>query len=173
MPPIYYVAYGSNLHPVRIEERVPSAQALGVVELLGMKLAFHKRSIDKSGKCLLYTKQEPPAMAYGVLYAIDPNHKGDLDRAEGSGNGYFAKQVTVPLGGQDYQAFIYMASSSHINTSLDPYHWYKNLVLAGAHFHNFPKDYIALIESNNSIEDQDSKRRQKNEDLLIQMGWQQ
>jgi len=170
MPPIYYVAYGSNLHPIRIKARVSSACALGVIELPEMQLAFHKQSNDGSGKCLLYTEQKPPAMTYGVLYKLDVTQKSALDSVEGCGKGYLEQQITVPFDGHDYQAFIYMASSSHRNPSLAPYHWYKNLVLAGARFHNFPEDYIAFIESVESIEDPDFDRRQKNENLLRQMG---
>ena len=54
---IHYLAYGSNLHPLRLTLRVPSARVIGVVEMPGYMLEFHKRSIDGSGKCLIYTEQ--------------------------------------------------------------------------------------------------------------------
>lgn len=154
-----------------MEERVPSARALGVVELPGLSLAFHKRSNDGSGKCLLYTSQGIFNKAYGVLYAFDPTHKAELDAVEGNGKGYFEEQVSVPLNGLDYLAFIYRASSTYINASLSPYHWYKNLVLAGACFHNFPPEYVSAIDSVVSVADPDTNRRQQNEELLRRMGW--
>ena len=40
---LHYFAYGSNLHPVRLKERVPSIKLVGTVEL-----AHHDL-------CLLYT----------------------------------------------------------------------------------------------------------------------
>jgi len=171
MQPIYCVAYGSNLHPIRMEERVPSARVLGVVNLPELRLAFHKRSNDGSGKCLLHESRASVDHAYGVLYELDPAQKAGLDAAEGSGKGYFEQQVRVPLNGMDYPSFIYMASSTHIDNSLLPYHWYKSLVLVGARFHGLPVEYIATIESVGSIEDPDPVRRQKNEDLLRKMGW--
>jgi gamma-glutamylcyclotransferase len=170
MQPIYCIAYGSNLHPIRMEERVPSARALGVVKLPGLGLAFHKRSTDGSGKCLLYGAQDDKSLSHGVLYEFDPVHKAGLDVAEGSGKGYFEQQVMVPLNGLDYSAYLYMASSTHIDVSLVPYHWYKKLVLVGAKFHGLPPEYVATIESVASIEDPDIHRRQKNEQLLGQMG---
>lgn len=171
MPSVYYIAYGSNLHPIRIEERVPSARALGVVELPGLSLAFHKRSIDLSGKCLLSAAQGDSDKAYGVLYEFNPAQKTLLDAAEGSGKGYFEQQLSVPLGDTNYTGYIYMASSSHIDTALMPYHWYKNLVVAGARFHGLPSSYIASIQSTTSIEDPNSRRRLENEELLGRMGW--
>lgn len=171
MPSVYYIAYGSNLHPIRIEERVPSARALGVVELPGLSLAFHKRSIDLSGKCLLYASQGDSDRAYGVLYEFNPAHKTLLDAAEASGKGYFEQQVSAPLGDANYTAYIYMASSSHIDSALMPYHWYKNLVIAGARFHSLPASYIASIEATTSIEDPNVRRRHENEELLDRMGW--
>lgn len=168
---VYCVAYGSNLHPIRMEERVPSARVLGVVELSGLSLAFYKQSTDGSGKCLLLTSQESSSKVYGVLYAFDPAHKAGLDTAEGKGKGYFEQQVSVPLNGVDYQAFIYMASSTHIDVSLKPYHWYKNLVLAGSRFHKFPLEYVLAIESVASAEDPIADRKKLNEYLLHRMGW--
>lgn len=154
-----------------MEERVPSARALGVVELPGLALAFHKRSDDRSGKCLLYTAQAELQKAHGVLYAFDPTHKAGLDAAEGKEKGYFEQQVSVPLNGTDYTAYLYMAASTHIDASLVPYHWYKNLVLAGARFHGLPPEYVATIEAIASTEDPNVQRRQKNEELLRRMGW--
>ena len=52
---LYYLAYGSNLHPVRLTERVPSARFLGLTSLFGYQLRFHKRhEPDGSGKCNMY-----------------------------------------------------------------------------------------------------------------------
>ncbi|MDO8436744.1 MAG: gamma-glutamylcyclotransferase family protein [Nitrosomonadaceae bacterium] len=171
MPPVYYLAYGSNLHPIRLQERVLSARVVGVVDLPGHTLAFHKRSDDLSGKCLLYSDQGASSKAYGVLYEFDPTQKPQLDAAEGSGKGYFEQQVSVPFGGCDYTAYIYMASSTHMDPTLAPYHWYKNLVVAGARFHALPPDYVANIELIGSTEDPDLRRRQTNEQLLHRMGW--
>ena len=169
-PVVYCVAYGSNLHPLRIQERVPSARALGVVELPGFDLAFRKRSNDQSGKCSLHAAPAT-SKAYGVLYQFNPGDKAGLDVAEGSGKGYFEQQVSVPLKGANYNAYLYMVSSTHLNSVLAPYHWYKNLVVAGAQFHSLPSEYVAAIQSVVSVEDSNSQRREENEALLRRMGW--
>lgn len=170
MPTVHYLAYGSNLHPLRLAARVPSARAVGIVEMPGYLLAFHKRSIDGSGKCLIYTEEGEHHKMYGVLYKFDDREKANLDALEGSGNGYCEQLVQFPLNGETYTPYIYVAQSTHIDPALIPYHWYKNLVLAGAKYHNFPAEYIAVIEATPSKADPDAKRTQDNEHLLRQMG---
>ena len=169
MATVHYLAYGSNLHPLRLAARVPSARVVGVVELPGYLLAFHKRSIDCSGKCLIYTEQGEHHKTYGVLYDFDAREKANLDAFEGSGKGYCEQLVQIPLNGETYTPYIYVAQSTHIDPRLVPYHWYKNLVLAGARYHRFPAEYIAAIEATPSKVDTDAKRTQDNEDLLRQM----
>lgn len=170
VPTVYYLAYGSNLHPMRLAARVPSARAIGVVEMLGFFLAFHKRSTDGSGKCLFYTEQGEHYKMYGVIYEFDAREKSKLDLLEGNGKGYYEQLVKLPLNGDIYTPYIYIAESTHIDPTLVPYHWYKQLVLAGARYHNFPVEYVAGIESTPSKADPDLKRTQENESLLRQMG---
>lgn len=166
MPTIHYLAYGSNLHPLRLAARVPSARVIGVVEMPGYLLAFHKRSIDGSGKCLIYTEQAQCHKMYGVLYEFDAREKEALDKAEGKGGGYCEQLVQLPLNGETYTPYVYVAQSTHIDPSLVPYHWYKALVLVGARHHGFPADYIASIEETPSKSDPDAKRKQENENIL-------
>jgi gamma-glutamylcyclotransferase len=77
--------------------------------------------------------------------------------------------MNVPLNGVDYVAYVYMASASHIDATLKPYHWYKEMVRLGAVFHGFPDAYIAAIASVPSDDDPDPRRRQENEELLRRM----
>lgn len=169
MPTVYYLAYGSNLHPRRLAARVPSARVVGVVEMPGYQLAFHKRSIDGSGKCLIYTEQGQHHKMYGVLYEFDSLEKDALDSAEGKG--YIEQLVQFSLNGEMYTPYVYVAQATHIDASLVPYHWYKDLVLAGASYHGFPADYVASIAATKSKPDFNVERKQKNENLLKQMGW--
>ena len=163
---LYYFAYGSNLHPVRLTERVPSAKFVGAVELAHHDLAFHKKSRDGSGKCnLLHTGAESD-LVHGAIYQLDPEHKSILDKYEGKGSGYMDKPLKVQHQGQDYSCYTYLAQPSHIVDHLQPYHWYKKLVLLGARYLQFPHYYLAAIESIKSIDDPDASRR-KEHDVLI------
>ena len=102
---IHYFAYGSNLHPVRLRERVPSADLLGVVERPAHRLAFHKRSHDGSAKCNLFHTASESDRVYGAIYRLDPGQKKDLDRHEGSGKGYRDAQVRLRHQGRTYSCF--------------------------------------------------------------------
>ncbi len=170
MPTIHYLAYGSNLHPSRLASRVPSALVVGVIEMPGWLLAFHKRSVDGSGKCLCYTEQGKHHKMYGVVYEFDARDKANLDALEGNNKGYSAELVQFPLHGKTYTPYIYKAQSTHIDPTLIPYHWYKSLVLAGARYHKLPPDYVASIEATPSKSDPDARRTQENENLLRHIG---
>ncbi|MCL1552252.1 gamma-glutamylcyclotransferase [Xanthomonas nasturtii] len=95
--------------------------------------------------------------------------KPGLDAAEGLGHGYHQATVSFPLNSVTYQAFVYVASLSHIDRSLKPYHWYKQLVLFGARYHHFPEEYVAKLEAVQSIADPDSTCSSKNATLLARM----
>jgi gamma-glutamylcyclotransferase len=159
---LHYFAYGSNLHPLRLQERVPSATVIGVVEAEGRKLTFSKRSKDGSGKCNFFDSENSSDVVYGVLYEINSSEKGALDRAEGKGYGYHEQLVSFELEGVHYCAFTYVADSQHIDSSLLPYEWYKRFVIEGAKYHSFPDEYILSLEEVSDIPDPDAKRASEN-----------
>jgi hypothetical protein len=108
--------------------------------------------------------------AYGAVFDIRPGEVSALDDLEGLGNGYYKEQLQVVTNGELVSVFTYLASSSHLITTLRPYDWYKGLVLAGARQHAFPGSYIDCIRSWPSQRDYDYARRRKNEDLLMELG---
>ena len=147
-----YAAYGSNLHPVRLTERLPSARLLGTGHLHDWSLRFHKLSKDASGKCSIVPGDE------GVFFAIFDISDGDkleLDRIEGVGGGYAATSLTIPPFGN---CATYIAEALYVDEALRPYDWYREFVLAGADFHGFPDDYVARIASVRAIPDPDAER---------------
>lgn len=152
------LAYGSNLHPFRLTQRVPSAKAIGVVPMQGKRLAFHKRSDDGSGKCLFYEAGGAENMMFGVAYEIDAAEKPLLDEREGLGKGYNEQQVSFPVNGVTHQALVYVAASTHIDPTLVPYTWYKDMVVLGARYHHLPADYVAKIEAVVSVRDPNPRR---------------
>ncbi len=153
-----YFAYGSNMSERRLRQRVPSAQKIGVATLPGHQLVFHKISLkDGSGKCDAYPTIESADVVMGVLFELDISEKIPLDRVEGVGIGYEERPIGVTLDdGIPYKAFTYFAMA--IDSSLRPYHWYKEHVLRGAIENNFPDSYIQSIQSVESIEDPNAER---------------
>ena len=155
---IKYFAYGSNMHPLRMQLRVPSCRFVGLAQLQGYRLAFHKRSRDGSGKCNVHVSDNADDRVQGVVYEMDADEKVLLDRAEGLGQGYDATTLTVRSGKIEHRVFLYVADGSYIDDSLRPYTWYKALVVAGAHHHRLPPSYVKHIESVATVEDLDTDR---------------
>jgi len=148
-----YAAYGSNLHPLRLTDRISSAQLLATSFLPNWSLRFHKRSNDKSGKCNIVAGGDGVHLA---IFEVSANDKLALDKIEGIGFGYSEIMLSIPKVGD---CASYIADESHIDDSLLPYDWYKKLVLIGARGHGFPDDYIKCIESVRALRDPDPKRR--------------
>ncbi|MDX1404637.1 MAG: gamma-glutamylcyclotransferase family protein [Woeseiaceae bacterium] len=164
-----YLAYGSNLHPLRLCDRLPSSRLLGVTRLQGYSVRFDKRSKDGSGKCHLSPANNPDDLAFGAVYEIAAREKELLDRIEGLGRGYDERSMDVIVNGNEYSVFTYTAQASYVNPELLPYDWYKALVLEGARFLEFPEDYVSYIKSLNTQADRNEARRQGNERLLVRL----
>ena len=161
MDKIKYAAYGSNLHPIRLSDLVPSAKLLGKGILEGKALRFHKRSKDDSGKCNII--DDDKQQVYVAVYEIDESEKPALGNAEGVGYGYRTEEVKVVGFGK---CFTYIAENSHIDDSLKPYTWYKELVLVGCEKLEIPMTYINRIRGVDADEDFEKQRQAKNMELV-------
>jgi hypothetical protein len=164
-----YLAYGSNLHPLRLALRIPNFRLVGTVQLDSCRLTFHKRSTDGSSKCNLDFTDNPGHVAHAAVYEIPENEVHHLDTAEGLGAGYFKQQMTVTVNGESLLVFVYLASQSHLVENLKPYHWYKGFVLAGARKHHFPIAYLQKIDAVTSKSDPKKSRRVEMMNLLVQL----
>jgi gamma-glutamylcyclotransferase (GGCT)/AIG2-like uncharacterized protein YtfP len=162
-----YLAYGSNLHPQRLTERVPSTELMGTLTLKGYHLAFHKRGQDDSGKCNLLQTHHPEAEVHCALYRMATDHKPLLDGFEGLG--YRDTEIQVQYNSAQINCFVYIAESSHIDDSLKPYSWYKDIVLLGGEYHGLPQAYLRRIQQVESGIDPDLERRETHQDLIARL----
>ena len=125
-PRVRYFAYGSNMLTARLRERVPSAAAIGIGQLVGHALRWDKRSWqDGSGKCDAEATSRNDDVVWGVLFELDPEEKPALDKAEGVGAGYLEKTVNVLTEAGLVTAVTYCANDK--DTTLRPYHWSTHL----------------------------------------------
>lgn len=157
MPPLLYLAYGSNLYPARLASRVGKIETLGCASVDGWRLEFSKRGADGSGKCTLIA--DPAATAHVAVYAIEHGAKAQLDEIEGLGRGYDSDYLALAEFGRCY---IYLAQPSALDRSLKPFDWYKTLVVAGAIHHGFPSDYVAQLSNVAASDDPDRVRAAEN-----------
>ncbi len=159
-PVARYAAYGSNLHPMRLLARTPSAQLLGTGLLQGWQLVFHKRGQDGSGKCNIRPGQ---GHVFAAVYQLNRSDMEVLDAVEGVNLGYQRSTVSVPGHGD---AHVYLAEQSHLDAAIRPFCWYRELVLEGCRYHEFPDYYVAQIQALQHDPDPDEKRRALHARLL-------
>jgi gamma-glutamylcyclotransferase len=155
-------AYGSNLSSCRLRARTSSARSLGVARLDGRALAWHKRSVDGSGKCDIVAHKT--AVVWGVVFEIARSEKPLLDAAEGLHQGYALTDVSVVLDGGLVVAQAYVATD--LDATALPYHWYKAFVVAGAAEHGLPAPYRAQLAATLSVPDPDRARAARNARIL-------
>ena len=168
MATLFYFAYGSNLHPLRLGKRVSSAWPVGPVMLEGYELHFHKRGfLDGSGKCTLTRAKR--GKVHGAIYSLSAAHRGDLDRQEGVGKGYEVVELSLERDGTAYSCFGYLATRDALDRSLLPYDWYKQLVIAGAQHYSFPEEYIEQIRRVPEMKDENLERVAEHRKLLEEM----
>lgn len=162
-----YFAYGSNMltRRLRAPNRAPSAVPVNGGYLARRRLTFDKVSQDGSGKCDAHATQSKTDRVYGVVFEIGDSDRASLDKAEGLGKGYEEQTVQVITSAGTVSARTYMATNK--DPALRPYHWYKALTIAGALEHGVPTAYVEWLRTFDSVEDQKSDRRAKNEALLF------
>ena len=161
---LHYFAYGSNLHPVRLTRRVPSARLTGVATLPEHTLRFHKRGKDNSGKCDAFFTGEPGHHVLGAVFEIAAGEKPILDEYEGSG--YEVKSLMVRGAQGALDVFAYIAATTHIDETLQPYTWYRELVRLGARHHGFPDSYFAAFLAVDALPDPNAARHERNQRLI-------
>lgn len=137
---IRYLAYGSNMWLRRIELRLGPCETIGIASLRGYALRFHKRGSDGSGKCDAFHTGNPADTLYGVVYSLNQAQRDMLDEFEGPG--YASRDVSVRTQSGMLAAYAYVARAGHVDADLQPFSWYKAIVLAGAQAHGLPAHYI-------------------------------
>lgn len=168
-----YFAYGSNMLTTRLKARCASAKLIGRVEAHGYALDFSKLSRDESGKGTLRSSDEDGVRATGVLFEIDMDERGILDKEEGLGNGYDrdnAFAVRHVGSGEIIHATTYLATEN--NDDLKPYDWYLASVIAGAHEHDLGDGFISWLRAIEFQVDsnEDRKTRKKAIKAIIDYG---
>ena len=153
-----YFSYGSNMSTKRLGQRLVSARFVAVARLNKHVLKFHKVGRkDGSGKCDILQTGDPAHNAIGVIFDIKPSEKSYLDRIEGLHSGYEEKYVELTtVDGDSLFAVTYYATN--IDSSLKPFHWYKEHVFRGAVENSLPEYYIRKIQSVVSVADPQPER---------------
>lgn len=154
---MHYFAYASNMSSRRLLARVPSAQCLGVAYLVGYELKFHKPGHDNSAKCSIV--RNPNANTLGVVYEIPADQRYTLDRIEGLGYGYEARELKVELqSGRSLSSLTYIGLE--VDDTMKPYLWYRQHLIEGAREHGIAQQYIDKILGVEAVKDPNLARHQ-------------
>ncbi|QDV19049.1 AIG2-like family protein [Gimesia panareensis] len=162
-----YFAYGSNLHPARLQARIGVCAMQGAALLENAELRFHKVGIDASGKCDITLQETTAEGVWGAVYQISLEQKQTLDRFESLGQGYQIRELEVLTQTREsVRVFTYQAMTEFIDPGLQPFDWYHELVVEGARFHQFPADYLERLLQIELLIDSDAERVIQARELL-------
>jgi len=165
----YYLAYGSNLHPLRLIERVGPLEGLGKVCLPGWRLCFDKRGSDGSAKANLRAAPGTEHEAWGALYRLKRSQYGTLDHFEGCGRGYETFWLDLPFEEREIEVLTYLTPSHWRLSSGLPHDWYRELVYLGARYHGIPESVQDAIARVPAAPDPDPDRAEEHRQLIERM----
>lgn len=164
--PIHYFAYGSNLHPLRIGKRIDNIRLITTHKLSSYQLKFNKHGQDDSAKCNIEFTGLTNDYVHGVIYELDFAGLKLLDEIEDLNAGYQHKMIQLPVNGLTIDVLTYIAMPDYVNDRIEPFHWYKQLVLEGMLFHRFEKEYISQTERMVSRADLNIERKRSMQHIV-------
>ncbi len=145
--PVWYFAYGSNMHPSAFSDRRgmrPSDTRPG--RLPGYRLRFNLDGWPRGRSAPANICADADAEVWGVLYRITRRELVRLNASEGvPGRGY--RPVTVRAedrAGRMLRAFAYVARGKPCDGR--PSLRYITLIRDGARRHNLPDHWLALLD---------------------------
>ena len=148
----YYFAYGSNMNPVRVEQRkMAFVDHVGGV-LIDYELCFNKRSQKYPGAASANVMVKSGTATEGVLYRLNtPDEIEKMDPHEGYPIRY--DRVILPVCSPDgtCEAWVYTANVAYIAHGLKPAQWYLDHLLAGAPL--LSAAYVAMLKRVECLED--------------------
>lgn len=138
-------AYGSNMLLERIKVRAPDAVRVDIGHISGMDFEYNKIGRRKngthSGKANMETCEG--GVVWGVIYSMPDDQFETINVLE---KGYSPMDVLIQSEANGkIHCKTFVAEDVNTDESLRPYHWYKDLVLAGAAQNGLPVDYIHQI----------------------------
>lgn len=133
----YYFAYGSNMLPKRLLERITKYHTAFVAVLPGHKFIYNKKNIDGTAKANI--ESNDGAEVHGVCFEIDQDDFAILKKDEG---GYDQRNIVVSTREEsETKAVTYISVS--IDASLVASTEYKSIVLKGAEHWELSETYIS------------------------------
>lgn len=149
--PLLYFAYGSNMDPVQIRRRCPSARFVNIARLADHKLAFSRRSVRRRSGVADVVPAVGDAV-WGIVYRLLSVRDIEiLDAAEGfrparkRAQGYIRETRVVRLGGAGTPAPANIYIAQRQKTPPPPTAAYIAHMTRGAEHWGLPEGYAAML----------------------------
>lgn len=140
-------AYGSNMDPVRLLERCPSARDRRPGRLLDHRLVFDKIALERDGTGYANVVRAKGEEVEGVLVEVSRDDlEYRLDRVEGHPRHYSRRLMAIEEpSGERAVAWVYFATPEFRAAGLVPQRDYLEHLLAGRDL--LSPDYVARLEA--------------------------
>jgi hypothetical protein len=132
---VAYFAYGSNMSSARLRARIPGATPRGAARLEGWRLVLDKPSRDGSAKANIAASSG--ACVWGVAWSIPDPAWPVLDRYEPGYHRMTCRLLDAAGEALDAITYVYRGTT----TTVAPYDWYVEHLIAGAEEHALPRPY--------------------------------
>ncbi len=148
-----YFAYGSNMDPVQMRQRCPSARFVAVAKLPDYRLAFTRYAKDRGcGTC--DGIPESGKAIWGVVFELSEADLQRMDEREGyrpgrplSDNSYVRAQRKVYRdGNRDTSLWVWLYFANRQPDPPLPNAAYKRRLVEGAKFWGLPEEYLAELK---------------------------
>ncbi len=150
-PPLLYFAYGSNMDPVQIRRRCPSARFVDMARLADHKLAFSRRSTRRRSG-VADVVPAAGAEVWGIVYRLlTVRDIQVLDAAEGfdperkRAHGYIRETRVVGLSGEAKPAWVNIYIAQRQKSPPLPTAAYIAHMTRGAEHWGLPQGYAAML----------------------------
>jgi gamma-glutamylcyclotransferase (GGCT)/AIG2-like uncharacterized protein YtfP len=141
---LHYFAYGSNMDPRHMTERVPGAQVEGPCRLEGFRLQFNIYSTEWRGGAA-NLELDPDAHVWGVLWEIPEEECGGLDAFQG--HPIFFRREDVVVEGPSGPVLAWTYRVAHQQGSyVRPTDAYLRLIYAAIRVNGLPPEAMEDVD---------------------------
>jgi Gamma-glutamyl cyclotransferase, AIG2-like len=139
-----YFAYGANMDPRHMHERVPGALAIGPGRLDGFGLAFNVYSTEWEGGAA-NLELDPAEHVWGVQWEVPEEELSGLDAFQGHPTFFRREEIVVHVGGEQEEAFTFRVAHQE-NAFVRPTDEYVHRLYSAIRTQGLPPEALEIVE---------------------------